>query len=86
MLQLSLWPSAFLGKLNSLQLMSFHVLISLYQCSKPQVALGSNAIVSLNFILVILDFQYSVHVLQQRVVQDSPCSKYEEKLLVPILS
>lgn len=67
---------------------SFHMSISLYQCCKPQVALGSNAIPSLNFVLVILHFQISGHVLQERerVVQDSPCSKYPEKVLVPILS
>nr|POE86385.1 inositol 1,3,4-trisphosphate 5/6-kinase 4 [Quercus suber] len=63
---------------------SFHMSISLYQCCKPQAALGSNAILSLNFVLVILHFQSSGHVLQERerVVQDSPCSKYPEKFLI----
>ena len=41
---------------------SFHMSISLYQCCKPQVALGSNTIVSLNFVssfnLIFFSFDF----------------------------
>ena len=64
---------------------SFHGLISLYQCCKPQVALGYNAIVSLNFvssfILIFFSFDFFISQTYYELFLVSSFSYFQFSLL-----